>query len=167
MCTWGYRKTGKFCGILNRVDCAVSSKTQNKKTQLEVRLRMHIKFAPWTLVMCEFAPRCLFWTIFERKHPKIKAYSCLKQEIQSYLVKSWHPRMLKSATQESTSEIVPRQKWAKVTQHSYSDEIRASIGKYASLHEPTATVRHFSGICGHAVPESTVRIWFKFWLYLL
>ena len=58
---------------------------------------------------------------------------------------------------ESASEIEPRRKRAKVTQHSYSDETRASIGKYASLRGPAATVRHFSGICGHAVPESTVR----------
>ena len=58
---------------------------------------------------------------------------------------------------ESASEIEPRQKRAKVTLHSYSDETSASIGKYASLHGPAAAVGHFSGISGHAIPESTVR----------
>ena len=45
----------------------------------------------------------------------------------------------------------------KTTQHTYSAEVRASIGKYASLHGPIAAVKHFSTICRHTVPESTVR----------
>ena len=59
---------------------------------------------------------------------------------------------------DSASEE-PRRKRRKTTQHYYSPEIRAAIGKYASLHGPAAAVRHFSSlpVCGHVVPESTVR----------
>ena len=55
------------------------------------------------------------------------------------------------------SEIEPRAKRRKTILHAYSAETRAQIGKYASHHGPQAAVKHFSGICGYRVPESTVR----------
>ena len=55
------------------------------------------------------------------------------------------------------AEVGSKPKRRKTTQHTYSAEVRASIGKYASLHGPIAAVKHFSTICRHTVPESTVR----------
>lgn len=40
---------------------------------------------------------------------------------------------------------------------SYSAKERASIGRYAAQHGPTAAARHFSKLLGHPVPESTAR----------
>ena len=37
---------------------------------------------------------------------------------------------------------------------SYSAKERASIGRYAAQHGPTAAARHFSKLLGHPVPES-------------
>ena len=53
------------------------------------------------------------------------------------------------------SEVEPKPKRRKTTQHTYSAERRARSGKYALLHGP---VKYFTGICGHVVPESTVRM---------
>ena len=55
------------------------------------------------------------------------------------------------------SEIEPRAKRRKTIQHAYSAETRAQIGNYASHNGPQAAVKHFPGICGHRVPESTLR----------
>ena len=48
-------------------------------------------------------------------------------------------------------------KWCKVQQHSYSEETRASLGRYASIHGPTSAAHEFSIKLGHSVPESTAR----------
>ena len=45
----------------------------------------------------------------------------------------------------------------KTEQHSYSGCTCASIGRYASLHGPTAASREFSKRLNHRVPESTAR----------
>ena len=61
------------------------------------------------------------------------------------MLQRWHLKWSRSQSEEKT------------TQHTYSAERRASIGKYASLHGQAAAVKHFTGICGYVVPESTVR----------
>ena len=58
---------------------------------------------------------------------------------------------------ELASELLPKSKRRKTTLHTYSSERRASIGKYVSLHGPTAAVKHFTKICDHTIPESTAR----------
>ena len=64
-----------------------------------------------------------------------------------------------SCVGERTSEFAEVEpKPRKTTQHIYK-KTRDSDDKYAALHRLAAAVKHFSGICGHAVPgpESTVR----------
>ena len=117
-----------------------------------MEVRLHIKFEPWP---CADLLLDVDSKLFRKRTP---------EEQDMFLPKVDNAKlpgevMASTNTQvgESTSEIEPGRKPAKVTHHSYSDETRASIGKYPSLHGPAAAVRHFSGISGHAVPESTVR----------
>ena len=43
------------------------------------------------------------------------------------------------------------------SQHTYSEDVRASIGKYAAHHGPAAADRHFTRQLRWNVPKSTVR----------
>ena len=43
------------------------------------------------------------------------------------------------------------------SQHMYSEEVRAAIGKYAAHHGPAAAARHFTRQLRWNMPESTVR----------
>lgn len=93
--------------------------------------------------------------LFLKENPKEQGVCLPKasnRELSSEVVASANAQV-----GESVSEIEPTRKQAKVIQHSYSDEKRASISKYASLHGPAAAVRQFFKICGHLAPESTAR----------
>ena len=46
---------------------------------------------------------------------------------------------------------------ARKLSNTYGEEVRASIGKYASVHGPTAAPCEFSKRHSHTVPESTTR----------
>ena len=89
-----------------------------------------------------------FWNIIGKN---LRIFSSGLQRLSSEVVASATARVGEIASE-------PKPKRRKTTQHTYSAERRASTGKYASLHGPAAAVKHFMGMCGHAVPESTVRM---------
>ncbi|XP_062521821.1 uncharacterized protein LOC134196634 [Corticium candelabrum] len=59
---------------------------------------------------------------------------------------------------EDNDLLALRAKRRKTTsQHTYSEEVRAAIGKYTAHHGPAAAVRDFTRQLRWNVPESTVR----------
>ena len=62
------------------------------------------------------------------------------------------------AVGDKANDLLATAKRRKTTsQHAYSEEVRAAIGKYTAHHGPAAAVRHFTRQLRWNVPESTVR----------
>ena len=64
-----------------------------------------------------------------------------------------------AACNNAVKAIVEKQEGKKQRKqyHSYTSQQRASIGRYATQHGPTATSQHLAKLLGHSVPEATVR----------
>ena len=93
---------------------------------------------------------------FQRKQPRDSG-EFLPEASNSSPLLSEHS--ITSANEEvrviTTDTIAPMSKRQKTEQHFYSEEVHASIGKYASVHGPTAASREFSKKVSHRIPEST------------
>ena len=58
---------------------------------------------------------------------------------------------------ENTDLLATAKRRNMTSQHMYSEEVRAAIGKYAAHHGHAAAARHFTRQLRWNVPESTVR----------
>ena len=67
------------------------------------------------------------------------------------IVESSPKKVVKKKVKKETRKIV-RGRYVQ-----YSDEMRAEIGKFALKHGNSAAMKHFFGVLGHEIPESTIR----------
>ena len=133
-----YRVSGNLCGKFNRTKRAFFQSPHSTVTYL----------CACAKGMWKMWGKCLSWTTFIESSQRIMANSCQRQQICHHLLVQDQLSQWRGPHDHQET---------RVEQHSYSPEVRVSMGKYASIHGLTPAFREFMKRLSHCVPESTAR----------